>query len=229
MPLPLLALAAAAALPKIGLGVKQLIDANNVKLQDTATAGQREMLALARQRAAAGRLPGQGYLYGRLGQNQNATIQNATVGASSGADLLASIAAADRTRANGEVQVGLQGEQANERAQALLGVEVGKEAAQKQRDLAVYNQQKAGLTEGGYKNIANGIDTGAAFAAYDSTKAADAAAGVGTGAVDPLTPRTTSLGLPVDPLLPPGIRGTRLPGYLPRYGSSRRGQALGLR
>jgi hypothetical protein len=221
-----LAIGGATALPKIILGAKQLSDASRVKFQDTTTPEQRELLAMARQRAAFGRLPGVELAKMRLAQSQNNTLQNAALGAGSASDLLAAGAAADRTRQNGELQLTAQSDQYNERAQAGLGVALQQQAQQRQRDLQTYNQRKANLTQGGLENLGNAVDQGAAYAAYGANKAAEpSVADLGLAQpVDALTPRTIGLGAPavMAPVATaPGIRGTTLPGYRPSINGGR--------
>jgi len=221
---------AASALPKLILGAKQLSDASRVKFTDTTTPEQREMLAIARQRAAFGRLPGANLAQMRLAQTQNATLQNAALGAGSGSDFLATAVASDRNRQAGELQLAVQGDQYNERAQAGLTGQLQMQAQQRQRDLLMYNQRKANLTQGGLENLGNAVDQGAAYAAYGANKNADALANDTSGyadrgpAVDALAPRTIGLApLPGAAPTPaaPGIRGTALPGYRPSLNGGR--------
>ena len=111
MPLPFLALAAMAApsLMKLGTGIYQMNQ--HADRVDTVTPAEREMLAAQRQAAASNVLPGMGMMQNRLAQTQAATVQNARLGAGSSADFLAAGGAADATRQQGEMQLGIQGQQ----------------------------------------------------------------------------------------------------------------------
>lgn len=190
-------LGAVQAAPKIYQSIKQAQAASNLKLQDTTTAEQRELLAMARQRAASGRLPGMAMQQGRLAQSQAATLQAASLGAGGASDFLASASAADRVRQNGEAQLGFQGEQFNQQAQSQLGQQLQMQAQQRQRDLATYNNTKAALTQGSAENLNNAVNSAASYAAYGINGGKGAATANGAQS------------------FAPGIRGTDLPGYAP--------------
>jgi len=208
-------LGAAQAVPKLYQSFKQSREADALKLQDTTTPEQREMLAIARQRAAA-RLPGMAMQQGRLAQTQSAALQAASLGAGGASDFLASASAADRVRQNGEAQLGFQGEQFNQQAQNQLGQQLQMQAQQRQRDLAASNSQKAALRQGSAENLNNAVNGAAAYAAYGINQGGPPAgeAGVAAGAVEALSPRAIGL-TQAEQAFAPGIRGTGLPGYAP--------------
>lgn len=208
---------------KLGLAAYQAYRASKLKLADTTTPEQREMLENARQQAASLRVPGQAMLENRLGMGQNVAVQAAQLGAGSGSDYLASVAATNMNRVNGEMQLGAQREQFNGQAQQQLRQQLGLQAQQRQRDLATFNTTKANLTGAAIQNANSAIDSGAAYAAYGIGRGADSTGPA--GAVDELTPRDVALnGVPGFPS--PGIRGLGLSGYRPaltggRYATSR--------
>ncbi|WP_460503410.1 hypothetical protein, partial [Hymenobacter agri] len=68
--------------------------ADELRLQDSSTPEEREQLAMSRQAAGTSRLLGMGGMQNRLGMVQAGALQNARLGAASGADFLAAAGAA---------------------------------------------------------------------------------------------------------------------------------------
>jgi hypothetical protein len=178
MPLPLLALAAAPAIAKAGLGLYQMTQ--KVRRQDTITPAEREQLAMARL-AATAQLPGLGQYQGRLAQTQNAALQSAALGAGGASDFLGAASAADRVRQNGEQALMTQGVQYHQRAQGQLGSVLSAYGAHQRADTAQAAQANAQLKSAALNNINNALTEGASVATYGALQAG-AGAGTGIGA-----------------------------------------------
>jgi hypothetical protein len=186
-----LALGGLSAIPSVIAGFQQRNAANNLKLQDTTTAAEREQLAMSRQAAATGRMPGQGAAENRLGMIQAGAVQNARLGAASSSDFLASAGAADARRMQGEQQLATQGMQYQDRSKMQLRQDLTTQSQRQQRDLDTYNQQKAALLQGSATNLNNAVQTGVAYGAQaynmgnpktpNATGAAAAGYGAGVG------------------------------------------------
>ena len=99
-------LGAATALPKLIAGITQGVKASKVKLQDSTPLSFREKLAMDRQAASSGQLPGLGVQQNRLAMVQAGALKNAQLGAASGSDFLAAASAADGRRQAGRDEQG---------------------------------------------------------------------------------------------------------------------------
>jgi hypothetical protein len=155
----------ATAAPKLIASIKQGFQASNLKRQDTTPAAFKEKLALDRQAAATGRLPGLGMQQERLGMVQSGALQSARLGAASGSDFLAAAQAADARRQMGEQQLGTQGLQYMEGSRRQLGADLTQQAAYQQQDLDTYNRTKAALTQSSAENASNAISGLASYGA----------------------------------------------------------------
>jgi len=160
-----LGLGALSAIPSVISGISQRSQANNLKLQNTETAAEREALAMSRQAASTARLPNQGYQEGRLAQVQAGAVQNARLGAASSSDFLASAGAASARRQAGEQQLGIQGQAYNDKAKGQLRQDLATQSRRQQHDLDTYNQTKAALLQGSATNLNNAVQTGVAYGA----------------------------------------------------------------
>ena len=153
------------SLPSIVSGFQQRNAAKNLRLQNTETPEEREMLAMSRQAANTARLPGMGQMQNRLGQIQAGAVQNARLGAASSSDFLASAGAADARRMQGEQQLMTQGLQVQDQSKGMLRRDLGMASARRQKDLDTFNNTKAALTQGSATNLNNGVQTLAAYGA----------------------------------------------------------------
>lgn len=153
------------SLPKIGAGLSQQRQADKLKLQSTETPEEREQLAMSRQAAATSRLPGMGQMQTRLGMGQAAALQNARLGAASGADYLAAAGAADARRQAGEADLAAKGLAYLDQSKQQLRRDLNMASQRRQRDLDTYNTQKAALTQAGAQNISAGIDSLSSYGA----------------------------------------------------------------
>ncbi len=227
MPLPLLALAAIPAIAKAGLGLYQL--GQHVNRVDTTTPAEREQEAMARQ-GQASTLPGMAGLQARLAQTQNTTVQNAQLGAGSGADFLAANSAADRVRQNGEQQLGMQSEQFHQGANQRLSSVLSGLAAHAQADTNRANQANAAFKGSGLTNLFGGLSDGASVAAYGAGLGSTPAhPELAVDKLDTLAPRALSGGVSGSYAGPPsslpslttpaagwpGMQGPGRPGYNP--------------
>jgi hypothetical protein len=233
----------ATAAPKLIASIKQGIQASKVKRQDTTPEAFKEKMALDRQAAATGRLPGLGVQQGRLGMVQSGALQSARLGAASGSDFLAAAQAADARRQMSEQQLGLQGLQYMEGSRRQLGVDLNQQAGYQQRDLDTYNRTKAALTQSSAENAANAINGLASYGAAGinrgdnlATAAASRAIGtpsLGAGLIAPLGINSTAAAGDIDlsalPDIPPvpGINNLQKPRRY-RPGLSNSYQGLGI-
>jgi hypothetical protein len=166
MPIPIMAVMAAAQMgQQLYSSYKQNKAADELKLQDSTTAAEREQMAMSRMGASSARLPGMGYQEGRLAQVQAGAMQNARLGAGSSADYLASAGAADLRRQQGEQQLGIQGLQYQDKMRGQLRTDLSAQTRRKDRDLAAYNQEKAALTQASAENLHQAVETGASYGA----------------------------------------------------------------
>lgn len=171
----------ASAVPKIIAGFSQRAQARRLKLADTTTAGEREQLAMSRQMAGSAVMPGMGAMQGRLGMVQAGAVQNARLGAASGADFLAAAGAADARRQQGEMHLGIQGQQFQQQSQMQLRRDLGVQSQRQQRDLDTYNNTKAALIEGSARNLDAGVQTLGSYAAAGLNMGAGSGAGAAAG------------------------------------------------
>lgn len=175
MPLPLLPIIAAA---QAGYGLfksyQQQKAADRVKVQDTRTQEERDQLGLAKQEAANPSMPGYGMYLNQAGAVQANTLQNARLGAGSGADLLAAGQAAAGQRQRFISQLGVQQQQYRTGAIGRLGQAVAYDASRQRADLDTANRTKAALIEGSDANFGNALNTGANYAAvaYNANESA---------------------------------------------------------
>lgn len=160
-----LALGGISAIPSVIAGFQQRAAANRLTLQDTSTAGEREQLAMSRQAAATGRMPGQGAAENRLGMMQAGAVQNARLGAGSASDFLASAGAADARRMQGEQQLATQGQAYQDQSKMQLRRDLTTQSQRQQRDLDTFNTTKAALLQGSATNLNNAVQTGASYGA----------------------------------------------------------------
>lgn len=165
MPIPLIALGAAQAIPKIIASYSQGAAARRLRLQDSTPAAFTEKLQLDRQAAGTGRLPGQSGQQARLGMVQAGALQSARLGAASGSDFLAAAGAADARRQAGEMQLGVMGQQTMDKNRQVLGASLDKQAAYQMRDVDNYNKEKGALTQAEAENANNAISGVASYAA----------------------------------------------------------------
>ena len=159
------ALGLASAGYKAFTGYQQQQKANNLQLMDTTTPEEREQLAMSRQAAASGQMPGQGVAQNRLGMVQSGALQNAQMGAASGSDFLAAAGAADARRQLGEQQLSTQSQQFQNVAKGQLRRDLTTASQRRQHDLDTYNQNKAALTSAAGTNMGAAIDTAGSFGA----------------------------------------------------------------
>ena len=224
-----LALGGISAIPSLYAAFKQNKAANDLKLQDTATNGERENLAMSRQGAATGRLPGMGAAQDRLGMVQAGALQNAQLGATSSSDFLASAGGAAAQQAQGEQALSTQGLQYQDQQKQQLRADLNTQSQRQQHDLDVYNQQKAALTQGSAQNLNNAVQTGVGYAAQAYNMGAGLSAtqaNAANGAYDPLTPNTPSLTMPSQGnTLPSNLPGSNIPGM--GYGRYMRSYNMG--
>ena len=194
MPLPLLALGVATAVPKLWAAYNQSRQADNTSLQDTRPAAFLEKEAMARQRAASAVLPGMGAQSNRLAQIQSATVQNASLGAGSSADFLAAGAAAAGTRQQGEQQLATQGLAYQDGSRRELGGVLDQDAAYHTKDLDTLNKTKGAYIAASATNLDNAVEGAASYAALGLNAGKGAGlfgkAASPAGAVEPLTPLT---------------------------------------
>jgi hypothetical protein len=191
--------------------------ANNVKLQNTTTNGEREALAMSRQATNTSRLPGMGGAMNRLGMVQAGALQNARLGAASSSDFLASAGAADARRQQGEQQLAERGLAYQDASKQQLRRDLATQSAREQHDLDAYNAQKGALTQASNQNLASGLNTAASYGALAYNMGANMDAAGNTGQVadmgyDPISTRTPALTgrMGITPL------PTTLPGYAGR-------------
>ncbi len=203
------ALGAAQAIPKVVASVSQGRAARRLKLQDSTPAAFSEKLAMDRQAAGAARLPGQSGQLTRLGQVQAGALQSARLGAASGSDFLAAAGAADERRQQGEIQLGVQGQQLMDRNRQVLGASLQQQANYQQRDLDNYNREKAALTQSSAENANNAIAGAASYAAAGinrSDNLGEAAANRAAGLTPPAVPLGAGLGTGLSKLPAPTAR-----------------------
>ena len=174
-----LGIGAITSIPKFVAGFSQRSQAKNLRLQDTTTPEEAEQLAMSRQAAASSRLPGMGQMQNRLGMVQAGAVQNARLGAASGADFLAASGAADARRQQGEADLGMKGLQYQGQAQQQLRGDLKTASARRQRDLDTYSANKAALLQGSATNFDNGVNQLGSYAAMGLNMAAG---GAGSGA-----------------------------------------------
>lgn len=160
-----LGLGVASSIPKLIAGFGQRKAANDLKLMDTTTPEEAEQLAMSRQAAATGRLPGQGQMENRLGMVQAGALQNARLGAASSADFLAAAGAADSRRQAGEANLATEGLRYQGQSRMQLRGDLKMASQRRQHDLDVYNQNKAALIQGSATNIDNGVGQIASYGA----------------------------------------------------------------
>lgn len=159
------ALASAPGILGLGLGIKQLFDSKNVKLEDTVPQEDKENLAEQKLRAASVRGPG--YALGQRQKNiaTTNTINAAAAGATSGDQVIQAALGAQQNanafdaqqQAQGEA---LQQENINKRQQLAQYI-----AQQRKQDLINKQQKEAALYEAGLTNIMGGISGVASLAA----------------------------------------------------------------
>lgn len=178
------------AIPSIAAGIGQGKALRRLKLQDTTPAAFKEGLALQRQAAATNTLPGQGMLQNRLAGTQAATVAAAQRAGSGASGVLATIAAANAQRMQGEQQLGAQGEAFRQAGQQRLIAMQGQQAAYQRADQQQLDAAKGALKEAAWRNITNGVGSFAGGLAAGANSMQNNAAAPGMAA----TP-TASMGL----------------------------------
>jgi hypothetical protein len=151
------ALASAPGILGLGLGIKQLFDSKNVKLEDTISQEDKDNLAEQKLRAASMRGPG--YALGQRQKNiaTTNTINAAAAGATSGDQVIQAALGAQQNanafdaqqQAQGEA---LQQENINKRQQLAQYI-----AQQRKQDLINKQQKEAALYEAGLSNVMGGV------------------------------------------------------------------------
>lgn len=178
MPLPLIAIAATAALPalaKIGLGAYQL----GKKVEETTYVppALRENIALDRQAAASARLPGVGAAEDQLAQNTAAILEGGRRAGASAPTLMGALAENETRRQKSLVDLSVRGATAqigaNERLKSSLNQLSSIELSNRRET----NAARAAMKQAGLTNINNGLTEAATSAMYLGTRGgADAAA-----------------------------------------------------
>lgn len=151
------ALASAPGILGLGLGIKQLFDSGNVKLEDTISQEDKENLEEQRLRAASARGPG--YALGQRQKNiaTTNTINAAAAGATSGDQVIQAALGAQQNANAFDAQQQAQGEalqqqNINKRQQLAQYI-----AQQRKQDLINKQQKEAALYEAGLTNIMGGV------------------------------------------------------------------------
>lgn len=139
----------------LGLGIKQLFDANHVKLNDTVPEELKNMGGDARLRAATARLPNYNQAMANINRNATIATNSAAAGATSSDQVLQ--AAGDiQSRSNAAIQnlegAGAQFQQGNIDKSRQIEGQIGEI---KRQDKANKALKEAMLTESGWRNIGN--------------------------------------------------------------------------
>jgi hypothetical protein len=151
------ALASAPGILGLGLGIKQLFDSKNVKLEDTISQEDKDNLEEQRLRAASMRGPG--YALGQRQKNiaTTNTINAAAAGATSGDQVIQAALGAQQNANAFDAQQQAQGEalqqqNINKRQQLAQYI-----AQQRKQDLINKQMKEAALYEAGVGNIMGGV------------------------------------------------------------------------
>jgi len=139
----------------LGLGIKQLYDANNVELNDTVPEELKNMGGDARLRAATSRLPN--YNQAMANINRNATIAtNSAVAGATSSDQVLQAAGDIQSRSNSAIQnlegAGAQFQQGNIDKSRQIEGQIGEIKRQDKTNKAL---KESMLTESGWRNIGN--------------------------------------------------------------------------
>lgn len=139
----------------LGLGIKQLFDANNVKLNDTVPEELKNMSGDARLRASTSRIPNYNQAMANINRNATIAANSAAAGATSSDQVLQ--AAGDiQSRSNAAIQnlegAGAQFQQGNIDKSRQIEGQIGEI---KRQDKANKALKEAMLTESGWRNIGN--------------------------------------------------------------------------
>jgi hypothetical protein len=151
------ALASAPGILGLGLGIKQIFDSKNVKLEDTISQEDKENLAEQKLRAASMRGPG--YALGQRQKNiaTTNTINAAAAGATSGEQAIQAALMAQQNANAFDAQQQAQGEalqQQNISKRQQLAQYI---AQQRKQDLINKQQKEAALYEAGLSNVMGGV------------------------------------------------------------------------
>jgi hypothetical protein len=146
-------IAPVSGLLSLGLGIKQLYDANNVELNDTVPQELRDNAADARMRAASTKLPNQTQINENI--NQNATLAtNAAMASATSPDQVLQAAGDIQSRSNNAMQQasgqGAMFQQGNIDKSRGYNMDLGRISRQDRVDKAM---KEAMLTEAGWRNI----------------------------------------------------------------------------
>lgn len=182
MPLPLLALAAATAVPQIlkGInGVSQLRKANKVKVIDTTTPFERENMAMLRQDAGSQLMPGYGLATDQLAQNQSNVLAGATRAGGSSSDILGALARSDAQRQSGLANLNVQNQQFQQAGRRALSMGLMQQSQRFRGDVETASRTKAALKQAGNQNLFSAVEGLANTSVYFGSKAGqDAVNGV---------------------------------------------------
>jgi hypothetical protein len=159
------ALASAPGILGLGLGIKQLFDSGNVKLEDTISQEDKDNLEEQRLRAASMRGPG--YALGQRQKNiaTTNTINAAAAGATGGEQAIQAALMAQQNANAFDAQQQAQGEalqQQNISKRQQLAQYI---AQQRKQDLINKQQKEAALYEAGLSNVMGGVSGLASLAA----------------------------------------------------------------
>lgn len=174
MPLPLLALAAATAVPQIlkGInGISQLNKAKKVKVQDTTTPFERENMAMLRQDATSQFAPGYGLQRDQLAQGQAGVLSGALRAGGSGSDILSALSRSDAQRQQGMAALNVQNQQFQQQGRRALSAGLMQQAQRRLGDVNNANRERAALTQAGNQNIFSALEGVANTATYFGSKA----------------------------------------------------------
>ena len=139
----------------LGLGIKQLIDSKNVKLQDTVPQQWRDAYGEQTLRAASSELPNQNAIEGNIARNATNATNQVAAGATSTDQMIAGagdIQSRSNTAMANAAGQGAQFQQGNIVRKQEWGRDIGTQERQDRVDKSI---KEAMLTEAGWRNIGN--------------------------------------------------------------------------